>query len=99
MVNKVSLKGLMLIVAIIAFLAAVLRNAVSTEALLRVTSSFLLTGAIAVALMAILYLVMLPVALLGKYVEADEQEQGVSPFAQDRLPTQNVIPVDRPQNQ
>ncbi|MCY2976085.1 MAG: hypothetical protein NTW52_15630 [Planctomycetota bacterium] len=45
-------------------------------------------------LFAFAFVLMLPFAQLGKYLD-DQSDDGSSPFAQDRLPTQIIPPVDR----
>jgi len=91
--NQISLRMVLVITTIFAGLIACFQN-LPQGMILTSLFTMLLMVIVVLALFACTFLLMLPFAHLNKYLD-DKSDEGGSPFAQDRLPTQIVPPIDR----
>jgi len=91
--NQISLRMIFVITTLVAVVIACFQNlpqGVIVSAFMAMLAMLIVTF----ALFAVTFVFMLPFAHLSKYLD-DQSDDGSSPFAQDRLPTQIVPPIDR----
>jgi hypothetical protein len=91
--NQISLRMIFALTTILAVVIACFQNlpsGVIVSAFMAMLTMLIVTF----SLFALAFMLMLPFAQLGKYLD-DQSDDGSSPFAQDRLPSQIIPPVDR----
>jgi hypothetical protein len=91
--NQISLRMIFAITTMVAVLIACFQN-LPRGTIISALMAMLAMSMVTFAFFAIAFIVMLPFAHLSKYLD-DQSDEGNSPFAQDRLPTQIVPPIDR----
>jgi len=91
--NQISLRTIFIAVTVFAALIACFQN-LPQGVIFASLFSMLLTVILTFTSFAAMFLIMLPFAHLNKYLD-EKSDEGTSPFAHDRLPTQIVPPIDR----